>query len=51
MEMEQMMECLLAKIHARMDTNIKTVQEKMFTTQERMESQISSLVSTMEADR
>jgi hypothetical protein len=51
MGMEQMMECLLTKIDARMDANTKTIQEKMGATQERMESQISSLVSRMEADR
>jgi DNA relaxase NicK len=51
MEMEQMMECLLAKIDARMDTNTKAVQEEMDATQERMERQIGSLVSIMEATR
>jgi hypothetical protein len=56
------MECLLAKIDTRMDTNTKFTQEEMRTsteayqetmdtTQERMVSQISSLVSRMEADR
>jgi ElaB/YqjD/DUF883 family membrane-anchored ribosome-binding protein len=36
MEMEQLMECLLAKTDARMDANTKTMQEIMDTTQERM---------------
>jgi hypothetical protein len=62
MELEQMIECLLAKTDGRMDASTKAIQEKTDTTQERMdantkamqermEGQIDSLVTIVEAAR
>jgi DNA relaxase NicK len=49
--MEPMMECLLAKIDARVDANTKAVQQKMDATQERMVANTKAMQEKMDASQ